>query len=56
VLGEWLTDGLMSNRLAAMIERGTRRSGFSWTRIAYYLAIYIFFTIAAVALFYWAQT
>lgn len=56
VLGEWLTDGLMNNRLSAMIERGTRRSGFSWTRIAYYLAIYIFFAIAAVALFYWAQT
>ena len=56
VLGEWLTDGLVNNPVSAIIERGTHRSGFSWTRIAYYLAMYIFFALAAVALFYWAQT
>jgi hypothetical protein len=55
VLGEWLTDGLVNNPLSAIIECGTRRSGFSWTRIAYYLAIYILLAIAAVALFYGAQ-
>jgi hypothetical protein len=56
VLGEWLTDGLVNNPLSEIIERGTRRSSFSWARIAYYLAIYVLFGIAAVTLFHWAQT
>ena len=54
VLGEWLSEGLLSNPLSAAVDRRARGSRVSWTRIAYCLAVYVLLGICAVAIFYWA--
>lgn len=53
VVGEWLAEGVLNNPVSASVERRTRQTAFSWTRVAYYLAVYVLLGICAVTLYYW---
>ena len=53
VIGEWLAEGVLNNPVSAIVERRTRQTTFSWTRVVYYLAVYVLLGICAVTLYYW---
>jgi hypothetical protein len=55
-LGDWLSQGLLTNPFSVAIERRTRGSTFSWLRVLYLLGLYSLFAICTVSILYWANT
>ena len=53
VVGEWLAEGVLNNPVSAAVERRTRQTAFSWTRVVYYLAVYVLLGICALTVYYW---
>ena len=55
VLGDWLTDNGLRGLSHAALTR-TRSLQPPWLRLGYLLALYMLFSICAVALFYWLES
>jgi hypothetical protein len=55
VLGDWLSDRVLSSSLPFASGTRTRKAPRSWLRIGYQLALYVLFAICAVAILYWLE-